>query len=403
MVGLCCAVSLQRKGHTVILVDRLDPGMGTSFGNGGLIQIDAVVPIAIPGILRSIPSMLLDSKGPLVVRWRYLHKIAPWLLRFVLAAGPDSVERISMALASLLDQSNEAWTELIEAANARDVWRESGELHVYSKKESWDAAKPTHDLRRRRGSQLVDLTVHEMRQLEPALSSKLYGGVFTPNANSITYPLHLSQRLFEYFQENGGQFIKQNVRCIQTGEDGSVTKLITEKGACNLESLVVAAGAYSKTFTKSLGAKVPLDTERGYHFWLPNPGIEMRRPIVVGDHHFGIVPMTGGIRLAGTAEFGGLDLPPYWRRADILAELAEDFVPGLNTRGAERWMGYRPSLPDSLPVLGKDPERRDLYWAFGHGHLGLTMAAITGKIIAELASGRDPEIDLSPFRIDRFI
>ena len=403
MVGLCCAVSLQRKGHAVVLVDRLDPGMGTSFGNAGLVQIDAVVPIATPGILRSIPRMLLDSKGPLAIRWRYLHKIAPWLLRFILAARPDSVERISMALASLLDLSNEAWLELIEAVNAWDVWRQSGELHVYRRKEAWDAAKPTHELRRRRGSQLVDLTVHEMRQLEPALSSKLYGGVFTPNANSITYPLHLSQRLFRYFQENGGQFLKRNVRCIKIGEDGSVRKLITEKGPCDVESLVVAAGAYSKSFTKSTGVKVPLDTERGYHLWLPNSGIDMRRPIVVGDHHFGIVPMTGGIRLAGTAELGGLDLPPYWRRADILADLAEDFVPGLNREGAERWMGYRPSLPDSLPVLGKDPLRRDLYWAFGHGHLGLTMAAITGKIIAELASGRDSEIDLSPFRIDRFI
>jgi len=403
VVGLCCAVSLQRKGHQVVLVDRLDPGMGTSFGNGGLIQIDAVVPIATPGILRSVPSMLLDPKGPLVVRWRYLHKIAPWLLKFVRAARPESVERISMALASLLDRSNEAWIELVDAVNARDVWRQSGELHVYRRKEAWDAARPTHELRRRRGSQLVDLTVHEMRQLEPALSPKLYGGVFTPNANSITYPLHLSQRLFEYFRRNGGRFIKENVRDIRIGEDGAVTNLITEKGAYDVESLVVAAGAYSKSFTNSTGAKVPLDTERGYHLWLPDSGIEMRRPVVVGDHHFGIVPMTGGIRLGGTAEFAGLHLPPYWHRADILADLAEDFVPGLNTAGAERWMGYRPSLPDSLPVLGKDPERRDLYWAFGHGHLGLTMAAITGKIIAELASGSSPEVDLSPFRIGRFV
>jgi glycine/D-amino acid oxidase-like deaminating enzyme len=403
VVGLCCAVSLQRNGHQVILVDRLDPGMGTSFGNAGLIQIDAVVPIAMPGILRSIPGMLLDPKGPLVVRWRYLHKIAPWLLKFVLAARQDSVEKISLALASLLDRSNEAWIELVDAVNAQDVWRQSGELHVYRRKEAWDAAQPTHELRRGRGSQLVDLTVHEMRQLEPALSPNLYGGVFTPNANSITYPLHLSQRLFEYFRKKGGQFIKENVRYIQTGEDGTVANLITEKRALRVESLVVAAGAFSKSFTKSTGAKVPLDTERGYHLWLPDPGVEMRRPIVVGDHHFGIVPMTGGIRLAGTAEFAGLDLPPYWQRADILADLAEGFVPGLNAAGAKRWMGYRPSLPDSLPVLGKDPERHNLYWAFGHGHLGLTMAAITGKIIAELASGNGSEIDLSPFRIDRFI
>ena len=402
VVGLCCAVSLQRIGRKVVLIDRLDPGTGTSFGNAGLIQIDAVVPIATPGILRSVPSMLMDPKSPLVVRWRYLHKIAPWLVKFVLAARTESVEKISLALASLLDKSNEEWLELIDAVNARDIWRQTGELHVYRRKEAWDAAQPTHELRRRRGSQLVDLTVDEMRQLEPALSPKLYGGVFTPNANSITYPLHLSQHLFDYFRINGGEFIKENVRTFETGEDGAVTKLITENGVCDVDALVVAAGAYSKDFTKNTGAKVPLDTERGYHLWLPDPGIEMRRPIIVGDHRFGIVPMTGGIRLAGTAEFAGLNLPPNWQRADILADLAEGFVPGLNVAGAERWMGYRPSLPDSLPVLGKDPNRRDLYWAFGHGHLGLTMAAITGKIIANLVSGGDPIIDLSPFRIDRF-
>ena len=402
MVGLCCAVALQRKGHNVVLIDRLDPGTGTSFGNGGLIQIDAVVPIATPGILRSVPRMLLDQRGPLVIRWPYLHKIAPWLLRFLFAARSDNVERVSLALASLLDRSNDAWIELVNEVNAQDTWRQLGELHVYRKKEAWDAAQPTHELRRRRGSQLVDLTVEEIRQLEPALSPKLYGGVFTPNANSVTYPLHLSERLFKYFKKNGGEFVKANVRYIETGEDGAVTALITENGKCRVESLVVAAGAYSKAFTKSTGSAVPLDTERGYHLWLPDPGIEMRRPVVVGDHHFGISPMTGGIRLAGTVEFAGLNLPPYWQRADVLAELAEDFVPGLNKVGAKRWMGYRPSLPDSLPVLGEDPGRRNLYWAFGHGHLGLTMAAITGKIIAELASGSAPEFDLSPFRIDRF-
>jgi glycine/D-amino acid oxidase-like deaminating enzyme len=402
VVGLCCAVSLQREGYPVTLVDRMDPGMGTSFGNAGLIQIDAVVPIATPGILRNVPRMLLDPNGPLVVRWRYLHKIAPWLIQFVRAARPDSVERISMALASLLDRSNDAWLDLVKAASAQEIWRQSGELHVYRRKEAWDAAQSTHDLRRRRGSLLEDLTVEEMRQLEPALSPDLYRGVFTPNANSITHPLHLSEKLFELFQRNGGVFIKENVLRVVTGEDGEATGLATDAGLHDVDALVIASGAFSKPFTKAAGISVPLDTERGYHLWLPDPGVEMRRPIVVGDHRFGIVPMTGGLRLVGTAEFAGLDLPPYWRRADILGELAAPFVPGLNLGGAERWMGYRPSLPDSLPVIGRAPGRKDIYLAFGHGHLGLTMGAVTGKLIADLASGRTPDIDLAPFRATRF-
>lgn len=402
VVGLCCAVSLQKDGHRVTLVDRLDPGTGTSFGNAGLIQIDAVVPIATPGILRNVPRMLLDPKGPLVVRWRYLHRIAPWLAKFVLAARPDSVERISMALASLLDQSNEAWLDLIKAASAQEVWRQSGELHVYRKKEAWDAAQPTHELRRRRGSLLEDLTVEEMRQLEPALSPDLYRGVFTPNANSITHPLHLSEKLFELFRRNGGEFVKDNISRIETGADGTPSQLVGESETRTLDALVIAAGAFSKPFAKSAGASVPLDTERGYHLWLPDPGVEMRRPIIVGDHRFGIVPMTGGIRLVGTAEFAGLDLPPFWERADILADLADPFVPGLNLAGADRWMGYRPSTPDSLPVIGRAPGQKDVYLAFGHGHLGLTMGAVTGRLVADLAADRTPSVDLAPFAAERF-
>ena len=384
------------------LVDRLDPGTGTSFGNAGLIQIDSVVPIATPGILRAVPGMLLDPTGPLVVRWRYLHRIAPWLAKFVRAAHSDSVERISVALASLLDRSNEAWLELVNAANAQDVWRQSGELHVYRTKDAWDTSRASDELRRRRGSVLEELTVEEMRQLEPALSSDLYRGVFTPNANSITHPLHLSQRLFDLFRRNGGAFVKTNVTGIETGQDGEPAALTTDSENLKVEGLVIAAGAFSKPFARTAGATLPLDTERGYHLWLPDPGVEMRRPIVVGDHKFGIVPMTGGVRLVGTVEFGGLDLAPDWRRADILAELSRPFVPGLNLDGAERWMGYRPSMPDSLPVIGPAPGRKKVFFAFGHGHLGLTMGAVTGQIIADMASGTETDLDLAPFRAERF-
>ncbi|MEE2995999.1 MAG: FAD-binding oxidoreductase [Pseudomonadota bacterium] len=402
VVGLCCSVSLQRAGFRVTLVDRLDPGAGTSFGNAGLIQIDSVVPIATPGILRAVPGMLLDPMGPLVVRWRYLHRIAPWLYKFVLAAHPDSVERISFALASLLDRSNDAWLELVEAAGAQDVWRQSGELHVYRTKEAWENSRLSDQLRLRRGSTLEELTVAEMRQLEPALSPHLYRGVFTPNANSITHPLHLSQRLFDLFRHNGGNFIKTNVTDIERREDGEPTRLLTDHTPLMVDGLVIAAGAFSKPFVKSLGTRVPLETERGYHLWLPDPGVEMRRPVLVGDHKFGIIPMTGGIRLAGTVEFGGLDLAPDWRRADILAKLSKPFVPGLNIEGAERWMGYRPSMPDSLPVIGRSPGRKNVYLAFGHGHLGLTMGAVTGQVIATLVKGEKSDFDLSPFRADRF-
>ena len=402
VVGLCCAVWLQRDGHRVVLVDRVDPGTGTSFGNAGLIQIDAVVPVATPGILRRVPRMLLDPTGPLVLRWRYLPRILPWLARFVLAARPASVERISTSLASLLDRANADWLTLIAEADAHGVWRQTGELWVYRKKEAWERAQASHALRRRRGSSLQDVTLEEMRQLEPALARDLHAGVFTRDANSISHPLHLSQKLAELFRRDGGSFVKDNVLRIETGPDGAPDRLITDSGRRDVDALVIAAGAFSRPFARSLGTKLPLDTERGYHLWLPDPGVELRRPVLVGDHQFGIVPMTGGIRLAGTAELAGLDLPPYWRRADILGELAAPFVPGLNLEGAERWMGYRPSMPDSLPVVARAPGQENVYLAFGHGHLGLTLAAATGRLIADLAAGRTPAVDPAPFRAGRF-
>ena len=402
VVGLCCAVSLLREGHKVTLIDRLEPGAGTSFGNAGLIQIDAVVPIATPGTLSRVPKMLLDPKGPLVVRWRYLHAISPWLARFVLASRPESVERISLAIASLLDRANDAWQVLVDASGAQDVWRQSGELHVYRRKEAWEAARPYHELKRRRGSPFQELTVEEMRQLEPALARDLHAGIFTPTANSVTHPYHLSQRLARYARSLGGEFVTADVRAVEPGREGGPHRIVTETDTYEADAIVIAAGAFSKMFAKSVGSHIPLDTERGYHLWLPDPGVEMRRPILVGDHRFGIVPMTGGLRLAGTVEFAGTRLPPYWDRADLLGELARKFVPGLNLEGADRWMGYRPSLPDSLPVIGRAPGNRDVYFAFGHGHLGLTMAAITGSLVADLAAGRQPAIDLTPFRADRF-
>ncbi len=402
VVGLCCAVSLQNEGFDVTLIDRDEPGRGTSYGNAGLIHVDGVVPIATPGILRRAPGMLLNPNGPLVIRWRYLHRIAPWLWQFIRAARPGRVETISSALASLLFQASESWSTLIQQAEAGNLWRQSGELHVYRSRSAWDGARSARELRRRRGSSLQELTVEEIRQLEPALSRNLHAGVFTPDGCSITSPYDLSRKLTDLFRRNGGDFIKANVTEIRPEAPGSAVTLHTENDRLRAERLVISAGAFSRPFADAVGARIPLDTERGYHLSLPDPGIELRRPVIIGDHFFAASPMTGGIRLAGTAEFAGLALPPYWRRSDILGELARPFFPGLNLSGSQRWIGYRPALPDSLPVIGPAEDHPNVYFAFGHGHLGLTMAAVTGKLIAELATGNKPAVDLAPFGPNRF-
>ena len=387
--------------YRVTVIDRDPPGRGASFGNAGMLQVEACVPIATPGVLRQVPKMLLDPEGPLVIRWRYLPWIAPWLLRFIAAARPSRVEGISIALAALLERALAAYEPLVDGAGARDLLRPTGELFAYRSESAYRAARSDHDLRRRRGVRLDELNRDEIHQLEPALAPDVKYGVYAPDCMAVDDPYVLTSRLVESFERNGGIVLQESVTDIEIGPSGP-RQIVTDAGRHDVDRVVVAAGAFSKMWAAKLGVRVPLDTERGYHMMLPNPGVDLRVPVMVGDHRFGIVPMVGSVRLAGTAELGGLAAPPNFRRAEMLVPIAQKFIPGLNGEGGVRWMGYRPSMPDSLPVIARSPRFRNAYLAFGHGHLGLTLGAISGRLIADLAADREPGIDMAPYRADRF-
>ncbi|MBM3485689.1 MAG: FAD-dependent oxidoreductase [Alphaproteobacteria bacterium] len=400
-VGVCTALWLQRDGHRVTLVDRCGPGEATSFGNAGLIQTGAVVPIATPGVLRQVPRMLTDPKGPLVIRWQYLPRLAPWLLRFIAAARPDRVEEISIALAALLGEAKDGYRPLIEAAAAEDLVRPLGELYVYRRESSYLAHAPYHALRRRRGINVVDLGPDELRQVEPALGPGFHRGVLLPDSLGTANPYRLTSQLARHFVANGGAIRRETVTDIEVGPDGP-RALVTESGRSPVDHLVVAAGAWSKPLARRLGHPVPLETERGYHMMLPDPGVSLRVALLSGDHRFAITPMVDGVRLAGTAELASLDAAPNYARAEMLVPMAQAIVPALNTAGGVRWMGHRPSVPDSLPVIGRSSLHARVFFAFGHGHLGLTLAGITGRLVADALAGRTPRVDLAPFRIERF-
>ena len=400
-VGVCCALYLQRDGHHVTLVDRGEPSSGCSYGNGGIIQIGACVPIATPGVLRQVPKMLLDPEGPLVIRWQYLPRLAPYLLRFVAAARPSRVEAIAKTLASVLGLAIPAYRTLISAAGAHDLIRDTGEMYIYHTDAAFEAARPAHDLRRRNGVRIVDVPLEELRQIEPALAPTIKHAVWFPDCIRTTNPALLTRALAEKFVRDGGQIRQESVTDIAVAPDGTIS-LATERGARAIDRLVVATGAYSKRWTEKLGSFVPLDTERGYHLMLPRPGVDLNRPVIVGDHRVGISSMVGGLRVAGTAELARLDAPPNYRRAHRLLAIVKRALPDLNIADPQPWMGHRPSTPDSLPVICQAPRAPKAYLAFGHGHLGLTMGAVTGSLIADLAAGRDPPIDLKPLHVDRF-
>ncbi len=400
-IGICSALWLQRDGHRVTVIDRIPPATGCSSGNAGIIQTGAVVPIATPGVLRQVPRMLLDPDQPLVIRWQYLPQLLPYLTRFVLAAAPARVEAISRALAALLGLAADSYRTLAAAAGAPELLRQTGELYVYESEAAYQAAKPGHDLRRARGIRVEDIPVEELRQLEPALAPIFVRAVYLPDSVMTANPYVLASKLAEDFVRNGGEIVTETVRDIVIDADGPKA-VVTDATTRPLDRLVIATGAYSKQWAARLGSKVPLDTERGYHLMLPNPGVSLRVPVLSGDYRFVISEMIGGIRLAGTAELAHLDAPPNYRRAERLLKLAQRIVPGLDGSGGEPWMGHRPSTPDSLPVICRSPHFPSVFFAFGHGHLGLTLGAVTGRMIAALAAGRTPPVDPQPYAITRF-
>ena len=401
IVGVCCALYLLRDNHRVILMDRGAPGEGTSFGNGSIITEEAVVPVQTPGVAGKVPGMLLDPLGPLAIRWSYLPKIAPWLYHFIRASDPGRVEEASIALASLLDGALAAYDPLVDAAGIRGMIRRSGWVSVYETEAGFKSYKPLLEIQRRRGVNFEVVGPEELRQLEPSLAPIFVRGVFYPDVSHTVNNFRFVQELAAAFIRLGGEIRQQAVVGFEQRDD-RVSAVVTEAGATNCRNVVIAAGAWSKKLAVLLGSKPPLDTERGYHLTLPHPGINQRLPIYSTERGIVCTPLENGMRIAGTIELGGLDAPPDWRRADVLYENAGRWFPGLDRQDESRWMGHRPSMPDSVPVIGPAPRCPNAIFAFGHGHCGLSLAARTGVLVSALVAGRDPGIDMAPYRVDRF-
>ncbi len=401
IVGVCCALSLIRDGWRVTLVDRQAPGEGASFGNGSVLTPDSVVPVATPELYWRLPGMLLDPQGPLRIRWRSLPKLAPWLLRFAAASRKDRVEAISVALAELGRDSIESYGPLTAMAGAEDMICRSGWLCIYETKAEYRGDAASLELKRRRGVAMETLGPEEIRQMEPALKPGLVRGVFYPNSAYVMNNFRLVQVLAEAFSRHGGSILRSEVRDFDMGPSGPQA-VVTDQGRLGCDAVVIAAGAWSKPLAAKLGSNPPLDTERGYHLHISEPGVMPRLPVYSTRRAFVCSPLEHGLRLAGTVELGGLDAPPDWRRAEVLLHHAKRWLPGLKQEGMTRWMGFRPSMPDSLPVISASPRFGNVFYAFGHGHLGLTLGARSGHLIADLLAGRTPDIDMAPYRVDRF-
>lgn len=399
IVGVSTALYLQRDGHRVTIYDAGGPGEGTSFGNASVIAKNSAEPVAMPGIIWRVPGMLMDPLGPLAIRWQYLPKLMPWLIQFVLASRKWRVEEISKAMHAISKDSISAYRTLTGEIGIDDMIVERGWLSVYGSDHSFAEAQTELDLLKRRGNEFEILKKDEIRQFEPTVGNQFAHAVWHKAYAHTVDNFGLVQRMAQHFLQRGGRHVRERVEDFVIGPNGP-THVVTSAGRHAVDGVVVAAGAWSKPLSATLGHWVPLDVERGYHVMLPNADVVPRLPVHMGDHGFVATPLAGGLRFAGTVELGGLEAPPNWKRAEVLLKHGTRVFPTVNTSDRRYWMGFRPSVPDSVPVIsgGRHP---NAWFAFGHGHLGLTNGAITGKLIADLVAGRAPDIDMAPYRIDR--
>lgn len=404
VVGAATALALAVQGYLVTVIDHGEIGAGTSSGNAGGIVTGAVTPTATPGILRSIPSYMFDPNGAAVLRPSYFFQALPWLLRFIEAGRPARVASIAQALEPLVSKSMQAHLALAEVSGARDLIRPVGWLKVYKSDAGFAESALARELMTRHGVNFAILNADEVADLEPKLNRSAYTrGVFQPGSGFVNYPTALTQAYFEGARQRQAQYIRESVLAVRPSERGGVT-ITTDKTARQFDSVVIAAGAWSKRFAKQIGDSVSLDTERGYHISFASTGDELlRRPVGFPEKHCVLSPMHDGISMASGDELAGLTAPPDYRRIRALAPFARSVLPGLAEQTIQReWMGYRPSTPDSLPVIGRSPSCKNVFYAFGHGHLGLTLAAITAQLIAGMVSAYPDPFDLSPYRIARF-
>jgi len=401
IVGLACAHHLVGRGHAVTLIDRGTPTPGCSHGNAGGIAVTEVVPQSVPGLWEKVPVWLADPFGPLHIRPTHAPRMLPWLSYFMKAAR--NVEWYTAALASL---NGLVWDELgrlLADVGLGHTLHRTGCLVVYSHEAARRRDALEWRLKREHGVVAEDVDRSAITDLEPAIGPTMTAGVFQPDWATVDDPAEICTTLFDTLRRRGVDFVEGEAAQVERGPDNHPVGVSMADGRLvEGTAVVIAAGAWSKALARTVGDFVHLESERGYNATLPNPRIAVTREVAFGERKFVVTPLSCGLRVGGAAEFAGLGGKPNYLRSTNLVTAAKKALPGLNSHGMTRWMGHRPATPDSLPVIGPSEQVPNVVHAFGHGHLGLTQAAPTGRIVADLIDGREPPIDLTPFRVMRF-
>jgi D-amino-acid dehydrogenase len=397
--GVCSALFLQKKGYQVTLFDRDEPGGNSaSYGNAGHFSPYASVPLNRTDVLTDVPAMLLSSRGPLALKWNYVPKMIPWFLKFLLNCRKEKMMHTAKNMHQILNQSLPAFDELFENIDLEGLVENKGVLYIWTD-QNLKSRELENKIREELGVKQQLLNPKEIHDLEPNIKPFYHGGVFYDYARHTRSPKKILIKLLDNFIEKGGKFLKLNIQKVDF--DGEKPVLRSEAQRFIFDKLVIACGAFSKKLTDMLYENIPLDTERGYHVHFKDCEHLISRPVVYANRGFGITPMEQGLRVVGTVEFGGLNNPLSKSRVKNLILNAKDMLDGLPEHKDE-WLGFRPSLPDFLPIIGPSKNYKNVFYSFGHHHLGWTLGAISGKIISKMIAGENINLDLQPYNSIRF-
>lgn len=403
IVGVSTALWLQRDGHDVTVFDRIEPGdpNQTSYGNAGLLARSSVIPVPTPGLVKAVPKMLLGKNGPLFLKWRYLPKLLPWLIPFLKNANEETVRRTATALADILGDAVDQHTSIAKGTDAEKYITKGTYTFLYSDRNYFEKEALAFSIRAEHGFTWDELNRDALLQIDPNLGPDYTFGAAVHDHGWITNPGAYTAALFDAFRTLGGSFIKAEVQEFSPVDGGKAR--VTAGGETHVfDRAVLSSGAWSRKLGETLGHKIALETERGYHVMLKNPTIRPPNPYMIGDAKFALTPMQPGVRAAGLVEFGGLNAAPSTKPLDLFRRTLHRIYPGIEWESEDTWMGHRPSTTDSLPMIGESTRAKGIYFAFGAQHIGLTSGPKTGRLIANLIGGRHPNIDLSPFATDRF-
>jgi D-amino-acid dehydrogenase len=401
IIGTTLAYALRKRGRDVVLIERDAPGKGASFGNMASIAVTEFMPASRPSVWKQIPGWMLDPEGPVRVRPAYMPKLVPWFMRFIAASRPSKLRELEAEGAALCQRVHEDLLPLLKETGLEGELSQEGCLSLYTDEAEFKADREHIEILERFGFPHEVIGRQAIKALEPELSDKIGLAVLFPQNQSMKNPYQLVVKLAERFTALGGKIEQGEVVGFERGE-GMRAVLLKDGRRIAAHEVVVAAGVYSAKLAKMLGEPIPLETERGYHTQIMKPGISMKHSIIWPARAFMVTPTAGGIRVGGTVEMAGIDAAPDYRRSRVTVKRAKEALPNLQCEDFTEWMGHRPAFPDTVPVMSASAKTKGLFYATGHGHLGLTYAATNARLMADLVTGAKPPIDMKPYRVDRF-